>query len=227
MESPFDSALEAYFYHNIATPLTLHNNYGEPEEMPVEVFFRDAEELSDIDGIALTFCNGKVLDIGAGTGVHSLPLQELNIDVTALELSTMACTIMKERGVKNIINTSFMADLGQKYDTLLLLMNGFGLAGQLANTKAFLDQLKRLLNPGGHVIFDSSDVSYMFDEKPTDHYFGEVKFCYEYNHIIGEWFNWLYIDPDMLLQVAEENGWWAQIIYEDENDQYLAVLKPN
>ncbi len=227
METPFDSALEAYFYHDIATPLTLHNNYGEPEEMPVEVFFRDEDNLSDIDNIALTFCNGKVLDIGAGTGVHSLPLQEMEIDVTALELSSIACQIMQERGVKNIINGSLFAELGLKYDTLLLLMNGFGLAGKMANIKNFLEQLKRLLNPDGHVIFDSSDISYMFDNKPTDHYFGEVKFCYEYNHIVGEWFDWLYIDPDMLLQIAEENDWWAQIIYEDGNDQYLAVLKPN
>jgi SAM-dependent methyltransferase len=227
LKSPFDSALKAYFYNEIKTPLTLHNDYGEPEEMPVEVLFRDEDDLSDIDNIALTFCDGKVLDIGAGTGVHTLLLQQRDIDVTALELSPMACQIMADRGVKSIINKSIYTPLNQKFDTLLLLMNGFGLAGEIDNIKTFLDRLKALLNPGGHVIVDSSDVSYMFDTKPTDHYFGEVKFCYEYNHIIGEWFNWLYIDPEMLLNIAHDNDWWAQIIYEDGNDQYLAVLKPN
>lgn len=220
---PFDNALHQYFYEGKSDPLILHNSYGEPEEMPIEVFFR--EDISELEEIALNFCDGNVLDVGAGVGVHSLLLQNSEISVTAIDESLKACEIMRERGVKEIVCNSFYRHQGI-YDTLLFLMNGFGLAGRISNGTVFFNTLRGLLKPGGKVIIDSSDVTYMYNELPKDHYFGEVSFCYEYEHIIGEWFDWIYIDQQNLMKIASENDWDCQILFEDQNDQYLAVLQP-
>lgn len=224
--TPVDQALHDYYFTDNHKKLVLHNSYGNPEEMPIEVFFRGEGDLSDVEMIALDFADGAILDMGAGTGVHSKILQERGEDVTAIELSAKACEIMQLTGVENIVNDSFYNHSNSKYDTLLLLMNGFGLAGNLNKIPEFLEMLKGLLNENGKVLVDSSDLSYMKEELSKDHYFGEIKFCYEYKHIVGEWFNWLYIDQAKLTTILVENGWSCDIMYADENDQYLAIIQP-
>ncbi len=47
---------------------------------------------------------------------------------------------------------------------------------------------------------------------------------YEYKKQQTDWFNWLYIDKKKLIQIAGEQGWETQILFEDEFDQYLAKL---
>lgn len=223
--TPFDQALHDYYYHEDETEFVLHNDYGDPEDMPVEVLFRLVP--TELEEYALTWCKGHVLDIGAGVGVHSLFLQHVEQRVTALEVSSKACQIMADRGVVNILNQSMYAPLPQKYDTLLMLMNGLGLCGTIANVPHFFNTLKAMLNPGGYVVADSSDVAYMFEELPAERYYGEVRFCYEYKHLIGEWFDWLYIDPEYLQKLARENGWSCEVVFDDGYDQYLALLKPD
>ena len=105
-------------------------------------------------------------------------------------------------------------------------MNGIGLTETLPKFRSFLGKAKQFLNEGGQLLFDSSDISYLFDklQKPTQHYYGEISYCYEYQNITGKWFNWLYIDKETLTQEAVAQGWICEIILEDDQDQYLARL---
>ena len=221
----FGTALLAYYQTGTAATLWLHNSYDVPEEMPIAVFFRDEEEMPDIEYKALEMCYGKVLDVGAGVGSHALLLQQQKIDVTAIDISETAVDIMKLRGVKN----AFVQDIffsTAKYDTLLFLMNGIGLTGTLPGLIDFLSKAKTLLNADGQLIFDSSNISYLYKDlpKPTNHYFGEISYCYEYENQKGNWFNWLYIDEDTLMTTARENGWLCEIVLDDGEDHYLARL---
>jgi precorrin-6B methylase 2 len=222
----FGLALSDFFQNKPAETLWLHNNYGEKEEMPVDVFFRKEDEIPELETIALNLCRGKILDIGAGVGSHALILQKNDFDVTALELSAKACQIMKDRGVQNIVNQNVFNFNTEKYDTLLLLMNGIGLSKTLAGLTEFFQVANNLLNPNGQVIFDSSDISYLYQDMhiPEDRYFGEISYQYEYRGKKGGWFNWLYIDQILLTQLANEHGWNCVIVYEDNMDQYLAKL---
>jgi SAM-dependent methyltransferase len=210
----------------LSTDVLLHNNYGEAEELPVDAFFRIEDEMPDIETFALNLCKGKVLDIGAGTGTHSIVLQNRGFDVTAIEISKGACEIMALRNVKQIVNQDITTYKNQKFDTLLLMMNGIGFCGYVDELKSFLISAKDLLNPNGQIIFDSSDVAYLYEnEQPdTSTYYGEIDYQYEYNGIKGDWFSWLYIDQDLMQKIARETGWNLQIIYEDEDQQYLGVL---
>ncbi|RZM29261.1 MAG: class I SAM-dependent methyltransferase [Pedobacter sp.] len=207
--------------------LWLNNSYGDPEEMPTDVFFRTEEEMPDLELIALEHCKGRTLDIGAGAGSHALILQQRAIPVVALDISTAAIQIMKDRGVVNTFEADLFRLQTDTYDTLLLLMNGIGITGSLDGFKNFLNQARQLLNPGGQLLFDSSDISYLYEdlEKPTDAYFGQVAYQYEYKGTKGEWFNWLYLDPETLLETAEACGWKTDLIYDDGEDQYLARLQ--
>jgi len=213
----------------LTEPLLLHSSYGDIEEMPVEVFYREEDDIPEMEFIALSLCDGKVLDVGAGTGVHALYLQEKNFDVTALEVSEIACNIMRNRGVQQVKHEDFFKFHGEQYDTLLFLMNGIGIAGTLAGFKALLQHAKTLMTDRGQLLFDSSNIEYLYEEyhiKRPDHYYGEISFQYEYKGQKGEPFKWLYIDQQTLIKIAREEGWVVQILFEDENDQYLVRMEP-
>lgn len=205
--------------------LMLHTSYGKPEEMPLWYFFREYDEMPDLEKMALSVCEGKVLDVGAGTGSHAICLQQMGYEVAAIDTSQLAVQIMKNSKVKDARLQDFFTLVGEKFNTILGLMNGLGFIEKLSGLESFLNKAGELLNFDGQIIIDSSDISYLYSDsqKPTDHYYGEVQFQYEYNGQKGEWFNWVYIDPDTLTEKAYDLGWYTYILH-TENDQYLARL---
>ena len=122
----FGNAISDFYKTGKADVLWLHNSYDEPEEMPIDVFFRDEEDMPEIELKALSLCKGKVLDVGAGVGSHALLLEKKKIDVTAIDISPIAVQIMQERGVRNPQLQDFF-QVKEKYDTLLFMMNGMWL----------------------------------------------------------------------------------------------------
>lgn len=223
------SALHDYFLGNTHDKLMLHTSYGDLEEMPIDVFFREPEDFPELEHIALALCDGRTLDVGAGAGSHALYLQERGFDITALELSPLAGSVMHRRGVRNVLQGNFFNYHEGSYDTLLFLMNGIGLAGTVAGLSTLLQHCRALLRKGGQLLFDSSDISYLYAdgsvEKPHG-YQGEIHYQYEYKGLTGEPFNWLFIDQEMLTRIARAEGWVVQVVFEDGNDQYLARMEP-
>lgn len=222
----YGQALQDFFDGKPEHQLWLNNNYGEPEEMPVEVFFRGETEMPEAELLALQLCRGKILDIGAGAGSHALILQERGFEVIALEISPGAANVMKKRGIKTVLQQDIFQYKTEKFDTLLLLMNGIGLTQNLAGLEHFLQHAKTLLLPGGQLLFDSSDIAYLYDDlpQPKNKYYGEISYQYQYKNQQDDWFNWLYIDQKTLLKTASKNGWLCEIVYEDDMDLYLAKL---
>lgn len=224
----YGQALKEEFEGIKSETLWLHNSYDEPEIMPTDIFFRGAEDMPELELIALQHCRGHVLDVGAGTGSHALLLQQnKDLDVTALDNSHEACKIMRLRGVKNVIETNFPDPTIGKFDTLLFMMNGIGITGSIKGLQKFLKEARSYLNPGGQLLFDSSDISYLFEqgiEMPLNHYYGEVQYQYEYKFNKGNWFKWIFVDQHTLHKVAQETGWKMSLLHEDENDQYLVRL---
>ncbi|MBL4677730.1 MAG: class I SAM-dependent methyltransferase [Mucilaginibacter sp.] len=224
----FGQAIFDYYKQNGKHKLWINNKYGPKEEMPVDVFFRDEDEMPDLELLALKRCKGNVLDIGAGAGSHALILQNTGLDVTAMDISTLAVAIMQQRGVKKVIEADIFSYRQQQYDTLLLMMNGIGLCGTLDGLRKFLQHAKRLLKPGGRLLFDSSDIAYLYDSHPPKHgdYYGELSYQYIYKGKKTEWFKWLYIDAETLKRIAIEEKWLAEVLYNDDMDQYLVQLTP-
>jgi SAM-dependent methyltransferase len=228
MKDVLGQALSDYYADNTKHKLWIHNTYGRKEEMPVEVYFRQPEEMPLLELRAIEECKGKVLDIGAGAGSHALLLQQKGFLVTALDISEKAVAVMKDRGVKKAVQGDIMQFEGEKFDTLLLLMNGIGLTGTIQGLRIFLSHAKDLLNIGGQLLFDSSDVAYLYKNKPLPgkNYYGEISFQYEYKKQITDWFTWLYIDQKTLRKIAIAEGWQMQVLFVDEMDQYLVKLEP-
>jgi hypothetical protein len=207
------------------TPLIVHTSYGGKEIYDVEYFFRDFEEMPDIEQYALSFCAGRVLDIGAGAGSHSLYLQEEGFDVTALDISSGCLNIMLARGIQKVLNTDFFILHDGGYNTLLLLMNGIGISGNLEGMVRFLQLAEKITASRAQIIFDTTDVGGSIGKDPGDkRYVGELKYRFEYKGKRSAWFGWLYIDAQKLIEICEETAWMPQVMYENTAGQYLARL---
>ena len=118
-----------------------------------------------------------------------------------------------------------------KYDTLLLLMNGTGIAGKLSQLPALLNRLKELLSEEGQILIDSSDLKYIYENEDGSMdidlnapYYGEVDYQMQYRDIKGEPFDWLYVDFPLLKSIAESCGLEGELIAEGEHYDYLARL---
>jgi len=218
------------FHNNTSTgKLWVHNKYGPKEEMPVDVYFRNMEEMPELEWAALHQCRGRILDIGAGAGSHALALQEMKLDISALDISPLSAAVMRARGIRNVVNEDFFhLNTETLYDTLLLLMNGIGLSGTLSGLRLFLTKARSLLHPGGQLIFDSSDIAYLYNGKPpkSPEYYGEILYQYEYRRRRSDWFKWLFIDRKTLTNIVTEEGWQIELIFEDPHDQYLVRCRP-
>ena len=175
---------------------------------------------------------GRVLDIGAGAGCHALALQERGIEVKAIDISPLSCEVMSERGIKDVecVNL-FDPQLHGKYDTLLLLMNGTGIAGKLERLPSLLNRLKELLADGGQILVDSSDLKYIYENEDGSMdidlnapYYGEVDYQMQYKNVKGEPFDWLYTDPALLASISKQCGLQCEIVAEGEHYDYLARL---
>lgn len=229
---PMGKAIADYWKNGTAGRLSVFSPMFEEDEIPVKTLFRDEDEMPEIERKALGMARGKTLDVGAGAGCHSLILQKRDIDVTAIDISPLSVETMRARGVKKAFEQDFYAHDG-RYDTILMLMNGIGIVGTLSRMPMFFHHLDKILAPGGQLLCDSSDISYVFEnedgiiELPDTDYFGEINYQMRYQNIIGEPFSWLYIDAKTLRHVAEKHGYGVEIIAEGKHYDYLARIFKN
>jgi SAM-dependent methyltransferase len=231
MKDPLGQAVIDYLETKTETDVIVQSDSFDDDVIPTKYFFRKLEEMPLTEQKAMEMANGKILDVGAGAGCHSIYLQNRGEDVTAVDISPLACECLKKRGIKNVILNSFANLEGEKYDTILFLMNGIGVEGGMESIPDLLNQLRKLLNEGGQVIFDSSDLRFLyenedgsFDINLNDKYYGEFQFKMSYKDIEGDFFDWIYIDADTMRGIAEANGFNFEKVYEDEHYAYLAKM---
>lgn len=201
----------------------------EDDIIPIEVLFRKLDEMPELEQIAIDAVKGKVLDVGAGAGVHSLELQDRGHEVFPIEISDGAVNYMNKIGLK-ARKVDFFNLKNEQFDTILMLMNGIGIAGQLSNLDKTLEHAKSLLNPGGKILCDSSDIKYLYEDEDgslwvdlNSEYYGNFRFQMKYKKELGPKFDWLYVDFDNLFNAAKRVGLKAKRIYSNE-DNYLAEI---
>lgn len=230
-KDPLGNALQNYFDTGEEQILKVYSKDVSPDEYKASYFFRKYPEMPVHEQKALALCKGKVLDVGAGAGCHSLWLQEKGIDVKSIDISEGCVAVMMKQGLHNVGLEPILLHEGQ-YDTILLLMNGIGLAGKLKNLPSFLQHLKSLLKRGGQILVDSSDILHLYGDLDADElmdfdkdYLGEVDFQFSYKMRRGSWFSWLYLDERTFKENALRAGFNFQIIYTKKELGYLAKLQ--
>ena len=232
MKDLFGKAILDFQTNSSPENIITSTSISEEDEMEVAYLFRSFDEMPGIEQKALQLANGKTLDIGCGAGSHSLYLQnERNIDVHSIDISKNAIQACLLRGLKNVQAIDVLDLENEKYDTILLLMNGTGIFETLEKSTIYLQKLKSLLNPNGQILIDSSDIIYMFNEDedggkwiPSDNYYGELTFSLQYKKEKEVDFPWLYMDYNTLQNAAIANGLQCQLVLEGNHFDYLAQL---
>lgn len=223
---PQVNALIDYWHGEHHAVLTIKSILG-TADVPVDIYFRDTDAMPMAELYALDLCQSPVLEIGAGSGSHALALQALGHTVTALDIDPSLAWLMKSRGVIDAKVGDFWTLPEGRYQTLLFMMNGIGLAGHLSQLSSFLEKCDALLSPGGQVLFDSTDLAINVPgiaKKNPANYYGELQYQLGYKNRWGHPFSWLYVDMATLRQVAEEAGWRLDIGYEGDDGHYLGRL---
>lgn len=231
MKDLMGRAIWDYYHNENPEDLQTETSISELDELPVDYLFRDVEDMNDIEQKALHLSKGKVLDIGAGAGSHALYLQnDANLDVLALDISPKSIEVCQLRGVKRAVCENILDFSEETFDTILLLMNGTGIFEKLSKIDTYLQKLGSLLNDGGQVLIDSTDILYMFDRDedggvyiPAGGYYGELEYVVHYKGESEKPITWLYLDFNTLKNAAENNGFVIEKVLQDE-DCYLAKL---
>lgn len=227
-KDPLGTMLLDYFNGQKDAFVEVDSTSVEMWTMKGKTMFRDYSEMAELEQKALQLCRGRVLDVGAGSGCHTLYLQEKGREVDALDISPGCVQVMTKRKIKSVLHQNLFSLRAKEYDTLLMLMNGLGICGTLHGCNLFLQFVKTILAHGGQVFADSTDLRPLYDEEELnlseEGYYGETEFIMQYGNIVSDPFNWIYVDFDMLARLVKFNGLRCEQIATSESGQYLARI---
>ncbi len=230
---PFGQALRDFYYGGEDIPVIIVREDGYRDEMSVRKYFRTVDEFSSLEKKMLDFCKGKIVDLSAGVGADCLELQNRGFDVTAVEINSNACEIMKKRGVLQVWCSDLFKFSESGYDTILLYGRSIGNVQDLKGLEKFLLHAKKIVKKDGQIIFDSIEIrkteksehlAYQQFRIESGGYFGEIRTRFEYKDIVGPEFGILHVDPDTVKKYCEKTGWNCEILYKEEEGNYLAKL---
>lgn len=229
-KDPMGRAIADYHATGKAAKLRVFSPMFDEDEIPVATLFRSMDDMPALEKDALMAARGRILDVGAGAGCHSLALQAMNKQVTAIDISPLSVATMHERGVLDVREQDFFALEGQ-FDTILMLMNGIGIVGTLARFPEFFMQVDRLLASDGQLLCDSSDICYIFEDEDgfidltgIEGYYGELTYQMQYKGVKGEPFPWLFVDYETLSEQAQQHGFEAELLARGPHYDYLARI---
>ncbi|TKB09619.1 bifunctional 2-polyprenyl-6-hydroxyphenol methylase/3-demethylubiquinol 3-O-methyltransferase UbiG [Desulforhopalus sp. IMCC35007] len=229
-KDPLGIMLNDYFCGDSEAFLNVWSSTLEMSSMQGSTMFRSFEEMNELEKYALEGCRGRVLDVGAGSGCHSLVLQSRGLDVEAIDISPGCVEIMRKRSVKKTFLRHILDHGDCCYDTILMLMNGIGISGSLDGLNVFIQHLMSLLAPKGQLLVDSTDLTERFLQKAGEvynkngEYCGETDFVMIYKGLRSDPFSWLYVDFELLHTLCSFHGLKCDKLIEGEEKHYLARI---
>lgn len=150
------------------------------------------EEISLINNLVPN--GSKILDVGAGTGRHSLILNSLGFNVTAIDSSSSMLDELKRKDKHNQISTInksiFQFEEGYKFDLIIMFWNTFN---EIALTKTMATRLlkklgsfisstgKILINIDDSAIVDPSKFSFSTEYIEKDYLYKMKWDTHKYN----------------------------------------------
>jgi SAM-dependent methyltransferase len=229
-KDPLGKMLLDFFGGKRKAFLNVWSSTLEMSTMRGDVMFRNFAAMDDIDKTALTGCRGKVLDVGAGAGCHSLELQARGLAVDPIDISPGCVEVMQRRGVIKPTHRNVLAIEKSQYDTVLMVMNGLGISGSLDGLNLFLQYLHALLAPGGQLLADSTDLTEKFMARGLPVYDGDGGYCGEtdfvmiYKGMRSDPFAWLYVDFPLLQTMCTFHGFNCEKLAETQGKQFLTRI---
>ena len=89
---PMGAAIYDFHKKGKVGRLIVHSSSFEDDEIPVETLFRDFKDMPVLEQKALKRASGRILDVGAGSGCHSLALKGMGKNCLAIDISPLSVT---------------------------------------------------------------------------------------------------------------------------------------
>lgn len=225
----FGEAIQAYKKEGLADDIHVESEELQDDLIPVNYLFRSYDEMPQLEKLALDYCKGKILDVGAGAGPHALHLSTMKKDVYAIDTSEGSVEHLRDLNIPS--DCLDVCELKNKqFDTILLLMNGIGIGGDRDGLRSLLNHLKTLLSVDGCILFESTDISYLYDPENVgydDDGYGVFHFRLHFEKSVSDWFKWIYLDYEQMSSIAEEVGMNCQKLFDGPTQNYLGKLTVN
>jgi SAM-dependent methyltransferase len=180
-------------------------------------YFRTWPEMPAHHRCLLSHARGRVLDVGAGAGQHTLALQGRGLAVTAIDASPLAVEVCRARGVRDAREMDANdLRLDETFDTVLFLGNTLGIAGTPNGLRALLRRLHDLVTADGHILAELNDYTttanpthlrYHQHNRQRGRYPGSLNLRIEYDDTRGPAFDWLLQSLPDLRAICAETGW--------------------
>lgn len=199
-------------------------------------YFEDYKKWLPHEKQAVKFAKGKILDIGCGAGRHSLYLQSKGFDITGIDISPLLIEVCKKRGIKNaeVLSIEKVDKLNQRFDTLLLLGNNFGLLQNFKKSRQLLKKLYAISTDNALIIAESSD-PYKTEEKANLAYqklnlkrgrmAGQRKIRIRYRNFTSDWSDYLGVSKKEMEEIVEGTGWQIKRFFNSERSSYIAIME--
>ena len=186
--------------------------------MGAEWFFAERDKWVEAERAAFELVRGRVLDIGAGAGRHSLEAQRRGLDAVAIDISPGAVEVCRRRGVRDV-RLLPLEDVDERlgvFDTVLLLCGNLGLAGGADETSTLLERLHALTGPDARIVFDTvdphvdndeADLVYLARNKERGRMPGHVTIRIRYAGLVTPWYDLLCASAEEMEEIAAPTGW--------------------
>ena len=92
---PMGAAIYDIHKNGKADVLRVFSSQFEEDEIPVADLFREFEDMPELEQVALEMASGKILDVGAGSGCHSVSLQKMGKQAIAIDIAPLSVEGMK------------------------------------------------------------------------------------------------------------------------------------
>lgn len=233
--TPLVHALADYQRGDLDATVVVWRDDGLAEPLPAAHFFRTPGEFSALEQQALALCRGHVLDTEALAGSNSLALQSAGRKVCGLTFHRDTAAVLGARGLLDPVACPLGALDGRRFDTILRVNPGIGLADSEDGLRAFLRACHGLVAAGGQLVIYSRDASryesplyslYALLNRNAGRPVGEVRLQLEYRGERGVGFRWLHVDAERLAALSVAGGWQCAIAAEDGRGDYVARLTP-
>ncbi len=198
---------------------------GQKEAPYIASYFkRSYEQMPSLEKKAMELAFGKTLDIGAGAGPHTAHLLENDLEVHSLELNSMHCQELRRMAKTRVFQEDFFSwNSTETYDTLLLLMNGFGICQQPEYLLKMGQKLKKLLAKNGQILAEITDYDYsdFYDHDIKDN--PTVTFRLRYDEKFSREFKWFYPKLNMVKTMCEKLSLNLEKLHQEEEMLLLRI----
>ncbi len=208
-----------------------------------EAYFSPYEEWLPCVQTAVDRARGRVLDVGCGAGRHALHLQEQGQDVVGIDVSPGAVDVCADRGLDaRQLDVVDADELGaDRFDTVLMLGNNFGLVGTRERAPDVLGALARVTTDDATLLAHSRDPRGTDDPDHREYHElnrergrlpGALRLRIRYLSYATDWFDYLLAAPEEMADLVADTPWAvAEYLHgedgEDARDPsaYVGVLR--